>query len=75
MEASDSSNGDLERRLWNSRPVPDPAFRGRVGRHISEIVSVRSRTTLMKAAAAGSTGAGLLLSVALGLIGAGPLAA
>jgi hypothetical protein len=59
--------------LEESRPVPRPAFRGRLARQLRARPDGPQRLRLLIGAYAGS-GFALLLVVAIGLAGAGPLA-
>lgn len=66
---------DLEQRLAQERPVPDPRYRGALGRYLgSERVAPRPARLRDVAVAALVAGAILLLVAVLGLLGAGPLA-
>ncbi len=66
---------DLEERLTRSRPVPSAAFRGELRRHlVAEAPRQPARARMLVAVYAGS-GFVLLLIAAVGVAGAGPLAA
>jgi hypothetical protein len=68
---------ELERLLFESRPVPRAAFRGELRRRLMASprgVSRPERLRLLIAVHAGS-GLALLAIAAIGLAGAGPLAA
>jgi hypothetical protein len=64
---------ETARLLERTRPVPRPAFRGRLARHLHTPPTGSERVRLLIGAYAGS-GLALLLLVAIGLAGAGPLA-
>lgn len=67
----------LAERLERERPLPSPAFRGDLGRHLDRLVlrgySRPARLRLWIAANA-SSGAGLLALATAGVLGIGPLA-
>jgi hypothetical protein len=65
---------ETARLLERERPVPRPAFRGKLARELRPDSSSPYRVRRLIAAYAGS-GVVLLLVVAIGLVGAGPLAA
>ena len=68
---------DLERRLRDERPLPRPAFRGELRRHLMKLGQSgvgrpkRLRFLILTYA---SSGAALLVIAAAGVAGAGPLA-
>ncbi len=79
MSPSENDNVDrLAERLERERPVPRPAFRGALKRHLVGSPRARQlvpgRPRLLVGAYAGS-GALLLAIAAIGLAGVGPLAA
>jgi hypothetical protein len=61
-------------RLEQARPLPRPAFRGKLARQLSAGPTSPQRLRLLIGAYAGS-GFTLLVVVAVGLAGVGPLAA
>jgi hypothetical protein len=71
-----SDTEDLEYRLMRERPVPSATFRGELGR---KLVAARgghtpaARVRVAIAACAGS-GAFLMATAAIGVLGVGPLA-
>jgi hypothetical protein len=73
----ENSISELEQRLARSRPVPHPAFRGRLRRHLFSDQGVVSRPAGLRRLIAGyaTSGALLLLVAAVGLAGIGPLSA
>jgi hypothetical protein len=68
---------DMARRLTSERPIPHPAFRGRLRRDLlgTGDTSTRPRRVRGMIAAYSASGAVLLAVVAVGLAGLGPLAA
>lgn len=80
MTAGDETRRDRElaERLRDERPVPAPGFRGSLRRHLLGAQENRAarpqRLRLLVALYAGS-GLGLLALAAIGVAGAGPLAA
>ncbi len=76
MDEQETKPIEIEERLNRSRPVPSAAFRGALRRHlITETPAGRpARARRLVAVYAGS-GFTLLLIAAVGVAGAGPLAA
>jgi len=64
---------EAARLLERERPVPQPAFRGKLGRQLRARSPSPQRVRLLIGAYAGA-GLALLAVVAVGLAGAGPLA-
>ena len=67
---------ELEQRLAASRPIPSPAFRGALRRHLIETQGRMASPVQPRLAVAAYAlgGVGLLAIVAVGLAGAGPFA-
>ena len=69
---------ELERRLWDARPVPHPGFRATLRRELSEGDRPRLEWPAglrLRVAAYASAGVALLAIAAVGVAGAGPFAA
>jgi hypothetical protein len=70
-------DGDADDRLRAERPVPRPAFRGALRRHVGSMQSSgagRPRRLGLLIALYGGAGAALLVLGTAGLLGAGPFA-
>jgi hypothetical protein len=68
-------DAEIARRLERERPIPPSDFRERLRRElISAAVAPSPRRLGLLAAAAAGAGSLLLFSVAIGIVGLGPLA-
>jgi hypothetical protein len=76
MDEQETNPIDLEERLYRSRPVPSAAFRGALRRQlIADAPPGRPALARRLVAAYAASGFALLLIAAVGVAGAGPLAA